>query len=61
MKSYSPTNKVTYGVAAGAGITILIWALNQWVGITVPGEVQGAFQVIAVFATQWWVPDQPKG
>jgi len=57
--SNTPTKKVGYGAAVNALIGILAWALRDFGGITIPGEVQGMVHTLAVFAVQWWVTDSP--
>lgn len=58
--NYTPSKKVGYGVAVGGAVTILAWVAKDFFGVAVPGEVQGAVQMLAVFCTQWWVPDTPS-
>lgn len=46
----------TATTAAASGVLIVAWALEQWAGVTVPLEVQGAAAVVIVFLTGWLMP-----
>ena len=58
MQNIKPTNKVGAGVAVGALVTVVAWALRDFAGVDLPHETVGAFQVLAVFGAQWWVTDK---
>lgn len=61
MTNYTPTRKVGWGVALGSLVTICAWVSRDFLGIEIPGEIQGALQTFLVFTVQWWVPDSiPK-
>lgn len=49
--------KVVSASAAAAATTILAYLINQFTGVTVPAEVQGAFTVILTFAAGYFTPD----
>ena len=57
---HMPTKKVSWGAAVNAAIGIGAWALRDFGGILIPGEVQGMFHTIAVFAVQWFVTDSVR-
>lgn len=52
-----PSNKVALGAVTGAAVVILAWASQQFGKISLPAEIQGAFQVVLTFIVQYFVPD----
>ena len=52
-----PTRKVGAGLLAGSLTVILIWAMKQYGGTDIPGEVGSAITTILTFFTSWFVPD----
>lgn len=49
--------KVVSASAAAAVTTIVAYLVNQFTGVDVPAEVQGAFTVILTFAAGYFTPD----
>ena len=49
--------KVVSASAAAAVTTIIAYLVNQFTGVDVPAEVQGAFTVILTFAAGYFTPD----
>ena len=60
MNGNKPTNKVAYGVALGAIVTVASWVLKDFFQIEIPPAVQGSLQTMLVFTAQWWVTDSPS-
>jgi hypothetical protein len=56
-----PDRKVTAGALAGSATAIMTWALNQFAGVQLPGEVAVACATILTFGVSYMVPNQPGG
>lgn len=55
-----PSNKITAAAGAAAATTVVVWLLTL-AGVDVPGEVQGAFTVLLVFAAGYLTTDKTAG
>lgn len=51
VNDYKPTPKVTATMVGGAFAAIVVWALNQFASIEVPGEIAAAVAVVAGYMT----------
>jgi hypothetical protein len=51
---------VSAATAAAAGVGILVWAISEFAGVSVPAEVQAALITIAVFAAGWLKTDPDR-
>lgn len=51
-----PTRKVTYGMLAGAVVTIAVYVADQF-GYQLPAEVATAVQTVLAFAASYLVRD----
>jgi hypothetical protein len=49
---WTPTQKVTAGVAAGAALVVLAFVALQF-GIVIDAPTMAALQLVVVFAVQW--------
>lgn len=56
----TPDRKVTYGLFAGALMTILAWISSAFAGVVIPAEVALAGSTVIVFALQYFVPNLPE-
>lgn len=56
----APTKKVTIGGLAGALSAILVWALNQYAGAQIPGEIGSAITTVFTFVVAYLVPPAPS-
>jgi len=52
-----PTRKVGIGAAVGGVSAITVWALSEYAGIVIPGDVAIAGQTVALFIIQYFVSD----
>ena len=57
--SVAPTAKVTSGGAAGAFVLLLVWALDDYAGVTMPPEVAAALTTLLSFAAGYWTKPKP--
>ncbi len=60
MNGNAPTRKVTLGAGVGAGVGILVWALNQYAGAGIPAEIAVAGSTLLTFVAQYFIPEPPK-
>lgn|GEM_PF-4161979 len=51
-----PLEKVSFGALAAAAVVILTWALKEFAGIELPGEVQAALALIIGYVVSYAVP-----
>jgi hypothetical membrane protein len=49
--------KVTSAALAAALVTILVWALERWAGVSLPEMVQVAVLTVVTFAAGWLKTD----
>jgi hypothetical protein len=52
-----PQRKVGAGALAGALSVIIVWALGEFAGWTIPPEVASAGTVVLTFLTSYFVPE----
>ncbi len=55
-KTAAPTRKVKYGTAAGALVTVAVWAASYFAHVDVPDAVSAALVVLIMFGVFWRVP-----
>ena len=53
-----PNKKVNAGALAGALSIVLIWAINQYSGTALPGEVASGVTTIVTFITSYVVREE---
>lgn len=53
----TPTKKVTAGGLAGALSVLIVWALGEFGGLTIPPEIASAITTVLAFATSYFVPE----
>lgn len=56
--SHAPTRKVAFTAMAGAAFTVLVWVLDFFYGIEIPGEVQGTIHTALAAAVGYFVRDR---
>lgn len=54
----APSRKVTTGGLAGALSVIIVWAVEEFGGVTIPAEIASAFTVIATAVVAYLVPER---
>lgn len=60
MKTAQPARKVYASTTAGAVVTIITWALREWLGMEVSGEVSVAIATVVAFLAGYYTPPSPK-
>lgn len=59
-RARGPERGVAVGGAAGAAVTVLIWAAGL-AGVDMPAEVAAALVTLAGFAAGWWLTPRAPG
>lgn len=57
-RRWTMKKKLSAGAIGGAVSIILVWALGEFAGVTMPGEVAAAVGVLAVTGVSLLIPDE---
>lgn len=56
----APDRKVTAGALAGALTIVLVWAVQEFAQVVIPGEVASAITMIITFCVSYLVPNPTR-
>ena len=57
MNGNSTIHRVSAATISGGLVAIIVWAVGQWLGVTIPGEAAAGMTTVLTPILSWAIPD----